>query len=505
MQLFHGDNGILKNAARARIQQSHSSVAEAISLQYNEYVIQLYTSDAGNTEEGAKVASTQTVQIQGEENKVLAETETTFLDFLLNKGYINEQGVVNVEKLIGQKTLYGNGEDGETDVYKIEEEENLYILRYYEDAETKEFLWQIDKNSSSSTSEINWNEIFQNAKPAQGQDETNTAIGLGSKGEPVNMDYWMSEKNSEGNGYILRGRNAGSGGYLNAYTEEFDESGKIKGVMPQYIKKDGDDTFLPVLSLEYTFADCTGLKVAPEIPSSVTDMSSTFYYCTNLETAPEIPSSVTNMYDTFFGCSSLKTAPEIPSSVTNMYGTFLGCSSLKTAPEIPSSVTDMGSTFSGCSSLETVPEIPSSVINMSFTFSSCTSLETAPEIPSSVTDMGGTFSGCSSLETAPEIPSSVTDMVETFSRCSSLKTAPEIPSGVTNMRRTFYGCSKLKGKISIKTDDASCEYCFEGAATSGETLTLVGSNKEFLEELQATGSSDSKIEIEVVSNEEGTL
>ena len=104
-----GDNGILSNAARARIEQSHSSVVEEISLQYNEYVIHLYTSDSGETEEVAKIASTQIVQIPGEENKVLAETETTFLDFLLDKGYINEQGVVNVEKLLGQKQLYGNG------------------------------------------------------------------------------------------------------------------------------------------------------------------------------------------------------------------------------------------------------------------------------------------------------------------------------------------------------------------------------------------------------------
>ena len=57
------------------------------------------------------------------------------------------------------------------------------------------------------------------------------------------------------------------------------------------------------------------------------------------------------MMETFDGCTSLTTAPEIPSSVTNMSYTFNSCRSLTTAPEIPSSVTSMWNTFDGCTSL----------------------------------------------------------------------------------------------------------------------------------------------------------
>ena len=57
------------------------------------------------------------------------------------------------------------------------------------------------------------------------------------------------------------------------------------------------------------------------------------------------------MYSTFSGCTNLTIAPEIPSSVTNMYSTFSGCTNLTTAPKIPSSVTHMVLTFSGCTNL----------------------------------------------------------------------------------------------------------------------------------------------------------
>jgi len=73
--------------------------------------------------------------------------------------------------------------------------------------------------------------------------------------------------------------------------------------------------------------------------------------------APEIPNSVTNMSSTFGGCTNLTTAPVIPESVTNMNGTFGGCTKLSTAPVIPSGVTDVGMLFSGCTALTGIVEI----------------------------------------------------------------------------------------------------------------------------------------------------
>ena len=157
----------------------------------------------------------------------------------------------------------------------------------------------------------------------------------------------------------------------------------------------------------------------------------------------------------FWGCTSLVTAPEIPSSVTNMSSTFRGCTSLVDAPTIPSSVTSMSSTFYGCTSLVTAPEIPSGVTNISYTFNGCTSLVTAPEIPSGVTNMNHTFSGCTSLVDAPTIPSSVTSMYYTFYGCKSLVDAPTIPSSVTNMYSTFQGCTNLTGIVRINSSRVS--------------------------------------------------
>lgn len=112
----------------------------------------------------------------------------------------------------------------------------------------------------------------------------------------------------------------------------------------------------PITNMCSTFADCTSLTTAPEIPSSVTNMRGTFSRCP-LTTAPVIPSGVTNMLGTFYYCTALTTAPTIPSSVTNMRGTFFRCTSLTTAPTIPDGVTSMSNTFRDCISLTGTIEI----------------------------------------------------------------------------------------------------------------------------------------------------
>ena len=282
------------------------------------------------------------------------------------------------------------------------------------------------------------------------QQETSTYIGIGTNGEPVNMDLWSCgyvgsfdyAGNTDDSHYDLaKSVYVGGGNFIfeNAYLgSDFDNI-----VIPQYIKGEGDEYFKEVTNLTCTFSECTSLTTAPEIPSSVIDMS----------------------------------------------GTFDGCTSLTTAPEIPSSVIDMERTFSGCTSLTTAPEIPSSVIDVRWTFDGCTSLTTAPEIPSSVIDMEGTFSGCTSLTTAPEIPSSVINMEGTFRGCTSLTTAPMIPSGVNNMIATFKGCTNLTGTIIINANPTfyvgSSGNCFEDTVKS---INLIG-DSSILQELANTANN----------------
>ena len=94
-----GDNGILTNASRAKTEDAHANVREAISLAYSEYIMELEIDRTGET---TKIASTENVKIRGIENHVLASGEEagTFKDFLIQKGYIDADGVINVEKLV---------------------------------------------------------------------------------------------------------------------------------------------------------------------------------------------------------------------------------------------------------------------------------------------------------------------------------------------------------------------------------------------------------------------
>ena len=96
--MLTGQNGILTQANNAKVEQSHGAVREGIALAYNEYQIEI------NTASNTKLASTETVQIQGKEEKALA-SYSSFLDFLNSKGYIKEgtTDVLDVEALTGSR------------------------------------------------------------------------------------------------------------------------------------------------------------------------------------------------------------------------------------------------------------------------------------------------------------------------------------------------------------------------------------------------------------------
>ena len=475
--------GILGQANNAKVQQSHGAVKESISLAYNEYQILKKTAD------NSKVSSTAITTIQGVEAQSLAENEidrSNFLNFLISKGYVTAtgtegEGIINVEALTGSKQALGNGTDPD-DVYKIKKEGRDYTVTYQENTQATEVIYTI-----ASGEEIDWEELFANAKVPEGQ--TSQDIGFDEDGKYVDMDDWDSSRieiieDENGNSSIsLSGYYHDASGDITFganYTGDINENGEIVGKIPAYVKKVGTEEFLPVTSLEYAFIGRTDLIQAPEIPSSVTDMSYTFY-----------------------GCASLEQAPEIPSGVTDVYSTFSGCTSLEQAPEIPNGVTYMGSTFSGCTSLEQAPEIPSSVTNMSYTFYGCTSLKQAPVISDSVTDMEGTFSGCTSLEQAPVIPNGVTNMQETFYGCTSLKQAPVIPDSVEYMHRTFYGCTNLTDKLVINAVllfSTNCTNCLTNAATNDNCNLVLSGTCPLLSEIYATRTEGSHITCPQIDN-----
>ena len=140
-----GQNGVLSQANNAKIAQAHGNVKDSMALAYNEYQLEKQTQNVGEIE---KVASTSKVEIKGKEKNYLARLDT-FLDFLLDKGFIEskETGKIIVDKLTGAHQEIGNGE-GETDIYKIEGTEGTYKVKYYNNEGSQEDIWTVTGNES---------------------------------------------------------------------------------------------------------------------------------------------------------------------------------------------------------------------------------------------------------------------------------------------------------------------------------------------------------------------
>ena len=152
-----GDNGILTKATEAKNDQADATIREAIALLWNEYQLEIKSSNSEGVKESTKIASTEFTKIQGEEVNYLATTATSFWDFLLTeKKVINAQGVIDVNKLTGQTLDRGNGTDVITDVYKIElnEETNEYTLKYCVKAGEEESIWNVTEEVNSNVKEL---------------------------------------------------------------------------------------------------------------------------------------------------------------------------------------------------------------------------------------------------------------------------------------------------------------------------------------------------------------
>lgn len=156
-----GNNGILTNASKAKIEDAHASVREAISLAYSEYIMELNTKDLGNT---VKVASTKNVRIKGVENNYMTQVaRQTFMSYLEHKGYIEEDGVVNVENLVGASLSIGKGNATDRkDVYILQATEDAYILKYYDSKGNSEDLWQNVKESLVPTKTLEIKDSYSN-------------------------------------------------------------------------------------------------------------------------------------------------------------------------------------------------------------------------------------------------------------------------------------------------------------------------------------------------------
>ena len=224
---------------------------------------------------------------------------------------------------------------------------------------------------------IDWNEKMASAVPPESQDEerNNGVIGIGTDGNPVDMDLWEYNFDDATGGYGLNDETSlettasadASKGYLG---NNFDNI-----VIPQYISKDNGESWNKVTNLDWTFYSCAELKRVNQLPTTIKSMRYTFRECINLQENIHLPGSVQNLYATFYNCSSLKNVSDIPNGATDLGSTFYGCISLVEAPEITDGVIIMDRTFYGCTSLEKAPSIiPSTVTNLYNTFRNCNNL-----------------------------------------------------------------------------------------------------------------------------------
>ena len=330
---------------------------------------------------------------------------------------------------------------------------------------------------------IDWDTVLANAQKHPDQ-VTSTAIGVGTDGNPVNMDLWIYSLYE--NGYALNSAEVLSGsiqnmGYSNENIET-DQSkenyGKIKGKIPTYISEDNGKNWKPVINMNRTFYHCTNLIIMPEIPITVTDLEGTFMGCTSLQNLQNIPNNVKKMDSTFYNCTSLKNINQLPLNLISMYATFQGCTLLEDICQIPDNVTNMNRTFYRCTTLKKINQLPSNLIDMSETFAYCISLKSICQIPNKVTNMYSTFRYCSSLDNI-----NIT-----------------IPTNVINIRNLFNGCTHLYGNINIladisieKEDDGFYAYSswLNNAATESIEKLVLGpiENKNLIEQIKPQNSN----------------
>lgn len=371
-------------------------------------------------------------------------------------------------------------------------------------------------NSSGVISSINWDDAMKNATAPVSQDEerNTNVIGIGTDGEPVDMDLWEYFLMEDGT-YGLNDENAldgtGNHGRSSGYIGEYTNDGRIIGTVPTYISTDGGKTYKEVTSMVHTFYNENELLIAPQIPKTIKNMNVAFYQAVNLTTPPSaIPSSVEDLSYAFFHCEKLNDIPLLGNSITDMQCSF-GYTNIKNVNvQIPDTVTNMKRTFEECSNLEDFDTIiPSGVTDMTKIFFNCTRLKNFnSNLPNNLVNMDYAFYGCTQLVTLRcVVPNNVTTMHGAFYGCESLINGPtKIGSSVKNMIQAFAYCPKLEGTMEINAsiDDGivyeyegmqykGYQYCFVESCQSGAGLVLLGDCPK-LNELR---NNNSKISLSV--------
>ena len=427
--MLTGENGILTQANKAKIEQSHGAVKDALALAYNEWQIEVRTADT------TRLASKEVVTIKGKEEKSLAGTSSTFLEFLENNGYIKEgtTDVLDVEELTGGKQALGNGDT--TDIYKIEEQDGKYVVNYIEEDNSKKQIWSIGiDEEEKETGEVT-------LEPDTGKEELILVYNV-QNGDTIELPYylqWFDGENQNpatfnftvdwGDGTTENITNADIATKAIHTYNNLEQAGELK------IKISG--TYESIATSNESYEGRQGIDKLVRVEQwgttgvKTVDLSG----CTNLtQLATPTESSFKNLVSVWFEGSGITSIPDKLfancSNITSFYNAFDNCTNLTTIGDYAfancSNVTSFESVFYGLSNLTTIGD---------YVFANC----------SNVTSFKNTFSGCSNLETIGE---------HMFEGCTS----------VESYRFTFIGCGNLTGKAPELwlTGDNSEENGFKG-------------------------------------------
>ena len=273
-------------------------------------------------------------EIKGDEEKIRSAMAAT---------QIVNDGNSNIEKDELEIALLGNGVKSIV-VDNEDKTKNIIFL------DSKK-IYKLNSDGSIEDTNSNFDSIYI-APDSQDEERNEGVIGIGTDGQPVDMDLWEYTLLEDGT-YGLNDEKSlkdieKNKGYLGDYL-----NGKIVGTIPQYISIDGGKNYIPVTNLFATFCEVSELTIMPVIPSTVKVLTNSFIRCNHLIELKEIPSGVERTGGMFKGCTSITKAIEIPNGVKNMLGMFSGCTNLQVPPtEIPNSVENMHTAFLDCAKLE---------------------------------------------------------------------------------------------------------------------------------------------------------
>lgn len=238
-----GDNGIINQANTAKIDTENSQVLENMRLKVLEY-----------------------------ERNNINTVITDYLSLLKSDNIIDDNGIVNVTKLMGQDLDTGKGKNGK-DVYVLEEN----ILCYYEENGNRKELGNI------------WNEeVLEEADEDLFEITSDGTITLKYFEQYYeNKMEWTIETlviPEKVDGITVTNINLFSEWHGRAYSSHYFLSNLKKVILPNSTKTISD----------YAFLGCKDIE-SIEIPNGVTSIGDyAFEYCAGLS-AIEIPDSVTDM------------------------------------------------------------------------------------------------------------------------------------------------------------------------------------------------------------------